>query len=351
MSRIKTFFWRIWQWLKDHWKLVLGLIVVFLIGAFFFYRRTQAAKDEVQTFVTPTRQTLNKTVEVSGVIDAKERATLRFASGGRLTYLNAKEGDVVKRNQVLARIDARELQKRLQQDLNMYFNERMDFEQSQDTRENKAITITDERNAQKDQKTLENSVLDVEIRDIAIRNTVLSAPFDGQLVSVPATAPNVFLSPTEGFELINPASLYFKAAVDETDISSISRGLPAEIHLDAYPDEGLTASVSAIAYRSAQSSTGTVFVVDVPMPQATGSAMTKYRLGMNGDVSIITASRPDVLSIPLDTTRERDGKTFVTVKTGEKTTEEREITVGLQTDEWVEVTGGLSETDQILVPS
>jgi RND family efflux transporter MFP subunit len=351
MPWLKNFFTRIWRWLREHWKLVSVVLVVLLIGAFIFYRRSRAAEAEIQTFVTPTRQTLNKTVEVSGVVDAKEKATLRFAAGGRLTYLNAKEGDVVKRNQTLARIDARELQKRLQQDLNLYFNERMDFEQAQDTRENQAITTTDERVAQKDQKTLENSVLDVEIRDIAIRNTTLSAPFDGQLVAVPATAPNVFLGATEGFELISPASLYFKAAVDEVDISSITKGQLADIHLDAYPEETLTASVSAIAYRSAQGPSGTVFLVDLPMPQATGSAMSKYRLGMNGDVAIITATRPDVLSIPLDTTREREGKTFVTVKTGEKTTEEREITVGLQTDEWVEVTGGLTETDQILVPS
>jgi hypothetical protein len=71
---------------------------------------------------------------------------------------------------------------------------------------------------------------------------------------------------------------------------------------------------------------------------------------MNGDVAIKLAEKQNALVIPLIATRERDGKVFVDVRTGPTTYEEREITVGLETEEKIEVLNGLSESDEILLP-
>jgi hypothetical protein len=94
----------------------------------------------------------------------------------------------------------------------------------------------------------------------------------------------------------------------------------------------------------------------MPINAATNSAqiLEKYRLGMNGDAKIQLAKKSDILKIPLNTTIERDGKVFVKVKTGEKNgrpqTAEKEIQVGIQTEEEVEVVSGLSEQDQVVLP-
>ncbi|HPS40940.1 MAG TPA: efflux transporter periplasmic adaptor subunit, partial [Candidatus Woesebacteria bacterium] len=58
-----------------------------------------------------------------------------------------------------------------------------------------------------------------------------------------------------------------------------------------------------------------------------------------------------VLTIPLDAISERDNKTFVKVKAdNDEQQVEREIKVGLESDDKVEVLEGLSESDQVVLP-
>jgi RND family efflux transporter MFP subunit len=350
MKLLFSVFKKIQHFIRKRWKLLILLLVI--VGGIFLWRQRQQASHKVELkFTSPQRTKLVKTLEVAGIIDAKEKATLRFASGGKVTYIGAQEGDLVKRWQTLARIDTRDLQKRLQQDLNLYFNERMDFEQGKDDRQDIAPTDALGRTAQKEQKDLENTVLSVEIRDIAIRNSVLSSPIEGILVSTPTTVAGVNLAATDAFEVINPRTLVFRATVDQADVSSIKKGQKVTLTLDAYPDKTIETEVSYIAYKSTQSSNGTVFIVEMLIPNDYQYAeLEHYRLGMNGDADIVLDEREHALAIPLDATTQRDNKTFVQVKTGPNTAVEKEIKVGLETEDQVEVIEGLSESDQVVIP-
>jgi macrolide-specific efflux system membrane fusion protein len=344
---MKTFISTLIKLLRRRWKLVTILAVVLLGVGFFLYRRSQPASETLQT-TTPQIQDITKTLEITGVVDAKEKANMRFAAGGKVVYLGAKEGDVVSRGQTLATIDRRELQKTLQQNLNTYMQERNSWENTLDDIEDRVIDTEETRAVQNEQLTLNNRVLDVEINDVAIQNTVLSAPFAGILVSSPTAVTGVNLMATDVFELVNPETLVFKGAVDEADIGQVQVGQPVEIRLEAYPDEPIQATVATIGYKSQQTTTGTVFMVEMPLIGS--NLLSKYRLGMSGDVDITLDTRSAVMTIPLDATRDRDGKTYVDVLVGENQKEEREIQVGLKTEELVEVTGGLSVTDQVVLP-
>lgn len=344
---MKQFLRKPFNFLKRRWKLMLILLVIVLGVGFFLYSRNKSQQPDYE-FVQPTVKDLTKTVEVSGLIDAKEKASMRFALGGKVTYLGAKEGDFVKKFQTIATIDQAQLQKELQADLNNYMKERLDWDQTLDDTKDRALPKDEQRTVQKDQLDLNNQVLNVEIQDIAIRNTRLTAPFAGVLVSSPTTVTGINLLASDVFELVNPQTLVFKAAVDETDIAQVNVGDETSISLDAYPDEPITGNVSIIGLRSQQSSTGTVFLVEVPLNIT--SPFPKYRLGMNGDLSITVDTRQQVLSIPLDAIRERDGKTYVDVKISEKEVAEREITTGLETDDEIEVLSGLTQDDWVVLP-
>jgi len=348
MTKFKTIINKAITWIKEHWKL-LGIITLVVLGiSFFLYRRSQAAQP-VLTFTKPEVKDIAKTLEISGVVDAKEKANLRFAAGGKIVYLGAKTGDSIKKNQTIATIDRAQLQKQLQQDLNAYTRERLDWETTQDGSDYPVEPLVERREIDKEQTQLNDTVLTVEIRDIAIRNTVLSAPFAGILVTSPTNVVGVNVLASEAFEVVNPDSLVFLAAVDESDLSLVKLGLPTELTLDAYPNEPIQGNVNFIAYKSQQSGSGTtVFVVEIPL---TGSdLLSRYRLGMNGDAQITLDTRTNVLTIPLDATRDRDGKTFVDVRTGENTAEEREIQTGLMTDNDVEVMRGLTTNDEVVLP-
>lgn len=346
MKLVKSLFKKLkYLWKTKRWWLIGGLIVLLVIGRG-FYKRAQSQK--TLTFVSPTRENLVKTLDVSGVVDAKEKASMHFLAGGKIVYLGAHEGDAVKKWQTIATIDRASLSKTQEKDLNLYSKERLDWDQQLADINNRTIDQTELRTVQKNQLDLNNSVIDVQLAAIAVSNTVMSSPVKGILVSSPTNVPGVMLGPTDSFLIVNPDTLIFRALVDESDIASVQKNQTATIQLDAYPNETIDSAVDYIAYQSSLGTSGTVFAVQFPISAVTD--LEKYRLGMNGDVHIKLEEKDGILTIPLIATRERDGKTYVDVKTGPKTTAEREITIGLTTDEKVEVVSGLTESDQVVLP-
>lgn len=332
--------------IKKRWKLSLGLAVILILIAVFTIR-SKAANTVTLTFEHPVIQTITKTLEVSGHVDAKEKVRLRFIAGGKLTYIGAKEGDTVKKWQTIATIDKATLEKQLQQDLNDYMKERWDWEDIQDENKDKVLTTAQQKSEDKDQWDLNNTVLDVEIRDIAIKNSALYAPFNGVLTAAPTSVAGMQVLASDYFEVVNPDTLVFRAAVDESDISNVRLEQLATLILDAYEDTEISTQVSYISYTSTETDGGTAFVVEFPLSQSDSQLL---RIGMNGDINILLEEKPDVLTIPLIALIEREDKAYVMVKTGENQAEEREITIGLETDELVEVTSGLSQSDEIVIP-
>ncbi len=348
MKKIKNLSQKAWQFMQKRWKLLIFVLIIILGLGLWRYRSLQAAENE-QTFEKVQVRDLEKKLEVSGVVDAKEKANMRFAAGGKITYLGAQEGDRVKKWQTIATIDRATLKKQLEQDLNNYLKERWDFERLQDDYDYHVEPLETRRTLDQEQWNLENQVLNVEIRDIAINNTVLSAPFNGVLVGSPVDTTGVTLLATDVFELVNPDTLVFKAAVDEADIALVNKGQEGKIYLDAYPDQAIKANIDYIAYKSQQSSTGTVFTVELPL---TGDDLLgKYRLGMNGEVEILVEKKENVLTVPFIATRFRDGQYYVEVKNSEGQAVERQIEIGLETEDYVEVFSGLNSDDEILIPS
>ncbi|MCB9813422.1 MAG: HlyD family efflux transporter periplasmic adaptor subunit [Pseudomonadales bacterium] len=333
--------------LKQKWKLLLGFLI--LIGiVFFFLIRSKASNQEILTFSNPVIKSITKTLEISGHVDAKEKARLRFIAGGKLVYLGAKEGDVVKKWQTIASIDQATLNKVLQKDLNLYMKERWDWEQGIDDNKDTYIDPTEQRVIDKNQWDLDNTVIDVEIQDISIKNASIYAPFAGILTVAPTAVTGVQLTGSDYFEIINPDSLIFRAAIDESDISFIKLAQNAELTLDSFPDEIINTQVTYISFVSTETSGGTAFIVEFPLANASNS--NNLRIGMNGDIKILLETKDDVLTIPTIALTQRDDKAYVNVKIGENSSEEREVTTGLETDEEIEIIDGLSQSDQIVIP-
>ncbi len=343
---MKDFFIKLKHWLKKNYKKIIVFILILILLIFWWQKKE--TNQEVWETIYPQEEDLLTSLTVSGKIDATSRVRLFFSAGGKLTYLGAKEGDVVKKWQRIATIDQAALNKQMQQNLNLYMKERYQFEDVKDDNKDKILDTKETRAFAQKQFDLDNSVLNVELQQIAINNTALNAPFAGIMTVVPKTVAGVAISPTEFFEITDPNTLVFRATVDEVDISQLRKGLEATIVLDAYEDEEIKTQISFISYVSAESTTGTVFLVEFPF---NSNDLNKYRLGMNGDVTIKLAEKKSVLTLPLEAIIERDDKKFVYLKnqeTGEKV--EQEITTGLENDEKVEVTSGLNPNQEIILP-
>jgi len=335
------------RFITKRWKLLLILAIILGIGGYILYLRNNKAK-EVINFVSPIRQDISETLEVSGTVAALETVRLRFLAGGKVVYIGAQEGDAIKKWQTIATIDQASLQKSLEKDLNLYMQERWNWEDTQDDIRYRTIETPEQRRIDIEQWDLTNKVIDVEIRDIAIKNTNLASPFAGILTHSPTTVAGVQLTASDYFEIVNPNALVFVGRVDEADVSKVSQGQEATIILDAFENKELSSQVSYVAFSSSETSSGTTFEVRLPLAYLLDSQ--QLRIGLNGDAKIVLNQKADALTIPLVSTRERDGKVYVELKTGEDIFEEREITLGLQTDEIVEVLSGLNESEEIVLP-
>lgn len=319
----------------------MALIIIGAVGAFKLFGPKQETKT---TSYTVKRGNLEETLSLSGEINAYEKTTLRFQTSGYLAWVGVKEGDTVKKYQGVASLDQAELQKNLRKYLNTYMSERWDFESTKDSSGDTSIMTTAVRRAfEKAQFDLNNAVLDVELKDIAVRYANLWTPIDGIVTKVAAPNAGVNVTPTQSeIEVVNPATIYFSATADQTEVSKLTASHSAEITLDAFTDEKLTGTISTISYTPKAGETGTVYEVKINLPRE-ASAKWGFRLGMTGDVDFVIKELPNVLFVPIKFLKTEGSKKYVLKQNKEKVY----VTVGEEMDGDVEIKDGLKENDTI----
>lgn len=333
------------KWLKSH-KLIS--VVILALAGFLLYRSFGAKQDTYTEYIV-SKSDIQETFELSGKVVAGSSATLRFSAGGLITYLGAKEGDTVKKWQTLASVDTRQLQKTLDQKLNLYAIQRGTFDQTIDDSDNSVpdgdLARTLNRLLAKNQYQLDNTVKDVEYLDLSLKLSRLSSPITGVLVHSPIEVSNVQVSPTDSWIVIDPDSLYFSADLDETDLKRVSVGQKVNITLDAYPDKSISSTIKSISYSPKETSAGTTYEVKLDLP---ASEVRDLRLGLNGTAAIIIAEKSSVLTLPSSALSGTGSETKVLVKSGSKYSE-KVVDTGIENDGVVEIVSGLGESDHVYV--
>ncbi len=326
----------------SHKKFVVLLI---LIAAFAIYRSQSGTKLEGVSNTTVKQGTIKETLTLSGTIDADERTVLSFQTSGMLTSVAVKEGDFVKKGQFIASLDQRDLKKRLQKQLNTYAISRSTFDQTKADYKDVALNDAISRTLDQSQYTLNNSVIDVELTDIAVKYANLYSPIDGIVTSISSPIPGVNVTPlTAQFEIVNPESIYFASTADQSEVTQLAVGKSGKITLDSFSDNSINSSIGAISFVPKAGETSTVYAIKLPL---TENANQKYRQGMTGDVIFTMREQKNALTIPSYYLKEdTDGKKYVDIVTNGKR-DKRFVKIGIEGDETIEITSGLSKGDKI----
>lgn len=319
-----------------------ALIAVAIFGFWYFFGRgPKVSYDEF----TVSRQNVSDTLELSGKVAAGSSATLRFSAGGLVTYLGAQEGDIVKKWQTLAALDPRQLQNTLQEKLNLYAIQRGTFDQTIDDNNNSVpsgdLGNTLKRLLEKNQYQLDNTVKDVEYQNLSLQLSRLTSPITGILIQSPIKVANVQVLATDTWVVVDPASLYLSADLDETDLHRVSVGQKVIVTLDAFPDHSVTSTVASIAFSPKETTTGTTYEVKIGLNP---NNFPGLRLGLNGTAAIILTEKNQALTLPSSAVGSNNGKSFVYVLSGQKYVE-KPIKTGIENGGLVEILDGLSEGD------
>ncbi len=336
--------------------IIIIILLSVLAGAGWYIWNQQvksiAAKDLPEGSTYTVKQTkLTETLTISGDIDAEDRVSLFFPTGGRLAWVGVKEGDYVKQYQGIASLDQRDVQKRLEQTLNTYMTTRWDFEQTK--QDNKEAQYKDgdlgdrmKRLIDKAQFGLNNSVLTVELQAIAKELAYLYTPIDGIVTKVGGAHAGMSVLATATYEIVNPETVYFSATADQTDIPQLSVGQTATLILDAYEDEKLTGVVQSIGFTPKVGDTGTTYEVKIAF--ASSNDLLKYRLGMTGDAEFITKEKVGIFAVPLNFVKtEAKEKVVYILKDGKE--QRTVVTLGEEGDDSVEIKRGVKEGDVLII--
>lgn len=353
---MKTVFNQVTLWLKNHKLLILIAVIVFLTLTFgvkprlVAYLKGPAEKYET-TKVKEGR--IAATVAASGEVQAENQVILKFQTSGRLAWVGVKKGDRVEKWQALASLDKRELEKKLKKELNDYLDERWDFSKDREdylvsTDDLDRYTLSNDirRILEKAQFNLENTVIDVEIADLALKYATLITPIEGIVTEIDTAVAGVNITPaTATFTVADPSTMKFVANIDEADIANIAVDQKVLLTLDAYLDSEFEGKIAKIAFAAITTrGGGTAFPVEILLPE---NSNNRFKIGMNGDAEIILDSKDNVLTVPVEAVKYRNGNTYVQI-IEDKQVKEVDVGVGLENDNLIEITSGLTKGQTVI---
>jgi HlyD family secretion protein len=334
-------------------KIIIGTLIVVLaaalIGANLYFKRETGVDVSVEKVV---KRDLESIVSASGKIRAMTTVNISANTMGRVTKLAVEEGDRVKKGQFLIEIDPRSQRTQVERNEAGLTAQRVGIEQAKTALESAKSSLKLAQDTYKRQQDLwkdqlttrealdraENDVRlrerDVETRqaEISMQTTRLrqnaadleNAKYNLGQVSIDSpidgivTRRNIELGEmamigtmnNAGTVLLTVADLSVIEAeleVDETDIPNVKVGQLAKVTIDAIPDKTFVAKVtevgnSPIQTSAAASSQAINFKVVVTIQDE----ILEVRPGFTCTADITTATRKDVVSLPIQATTVRE---------------------------------------------
>lgn len=180
---------------------------------------------------------------------------------------------------------------------------------------------------------------------LALDKTRLHAPYDGTIAQAPGRA-GATVTPADVILKLHGANVYeIEADVPETDVAKLKTGEAAVITLDAYGD-GMPFAGTLTSIDTAQ--TVIQDVVYYKTRFRLESPEREIRTGMTANISIVTAERPDALTVPQRAIRQNGEKAVRVLVNGQET--KTPVTTGLYGDDGkVEILSGLSGGEQVIL--
>ena len=398
--------------------LVLGSIVGFNVV------RENRKRVEVQTQKV-ARRDLVSLVTASGEVKPKRYVNVGANVSGRIVELAVKEGDKVRKNQVLARIEAERFEAGARQSEAAMLSSRADLDRALadldvsklDLERTKRMfadkLVSEQANDQAEAEVkMKAAAVESARRRVAqlqaqldstqddLKKTTVTSPMDGVVTSLPKEEGEVVIgaqsfNPTVILTVADLSVMECEILVDETDIRNLALGQSAEVRVDALEGVRVKGEVTEIGSSAIPRGTGTGAAQPAQTGGNTGNQAKDFKVtitlvdppatlrpGLNATADITTATRQNVLAVPIQGVVVReldkegkvvdpdavpspssDGNTVLTV--GREKGEEKEgvfavvkdkaafrpVKTGIMGDTDVEVLEGLAEGEEIVTGS
>ena len=309
--------------------------------------RSQARPVDVQT-VKPTRRDVAYSIALPANVSPLYQTTLYAKVSGYLKWIGPDKGDTVKKNQVLAIIDAPEVEEQYQQAIADYKIKKITYDRLSNVLKETPDVIA-KQDVDVSEAALEGAKHLMEQR-VALRDyTKVRAPYDGTITARfadPGALIQVATSSSSGaiplFTIMNLETVRVYANVPQEDSPWAKVGIPAVLTVKELPDHQFTGTITRTTQALDPSTRSLLIEVDLPNLGQT------LQPGTFGELTLQLRNSPAALVIPSGAVITQNSSTFVFIDDGGAAAQ-RNIRTGLNDGRWVEVIDGLSGTEDVVV--
>lgn len=280
-------------------------------------------------------------VVASGAIEAIDKADVAFMVSGRVLTIDVEDGALVRKGQLLARIDPSDYEKGV-----VIAEAQLAEVQARHARlsrlhETGSLTDTD---FEKIDAALKEATAAAELARRQLGYAELHAPFDGWVVKRGVAAGTVVGQGMPVFTVLSPGPVWANLGVSETGIAAVKPGLPVSVRGPALGTESHEGKVDAILPDAHPLTRA--FTVKVRLDNRDGA----LRHGNVVVGRILTGENRRALSVPPQVVQKNpDGSLFVWLIDPTRQVAMRQIIeVGALRGTEVEIVAGLKEGDRII---
>jgi RND family efflux transporter MFP subunit len=274
--------------------------------------------------------------EVVGTVRAKLRAAIEAKVSGRVEALLVAPGQTVKAGELIAQLDAREIQAKLDQALAMREQATKDLARARDLLDKKITTQAEFDSVQARERVAVGSVKETETM---LGYTKLVAPFNGIVTRKLADVGDLATPGKPIIEMEDPSALRFEADVPEALIGNLKLGVKLPVRVGAVPTpiEGVVVELAPVADAASRT-----FLVKLDLPPTEAA-----RSGQFGRVWVATGES-QTIRVPAGAivARGQMETVFVAAKDHAQL---RIVRTGKRTDGEVELLSGINPGESIII--
>lgn len=354
--------------MKINGKVKLAIAALVLAGCAFggyrYYEGQQAAQQAAAVETTKVvRMDMKSTVSATGTIQPVDSVEVSSKITARLKSVLVKENDKVTAGQTVATLDAKDYEAKRDQAQYKVTNTQAEYERISYLY---SIGADTQKQLEDAQMNYDTAVSELAQAESDASETSILAPMDGTVVGEPKTVGTMAVAtsdnPTVIMRIADLSSKQIKAKVDETDIGNIKVGQQATFTVDTYTDKTFTARVTKISQTDTSNSWDTSSSSSSSGSSSSSSASVIYYYvtldvddpdsqllpAMTARVEINTADKPDTLAVPISTLKTDANGSYVIVRNADGSQENRYVTTGIYSDEYVEILSGLEEGEDVV---
>lgn len=278
---------------------------------------------------------LQVSVREVGVVDPEIKVDVKSAVSGRVMNLRVREGDLVKKGDVLAQVEpdvnqaqslsdvkaavsqadlrVRDAERELTAQKALFDSGLIGSQSLRNTQTIRDLAADALANAKSRYQIVEDHGIPIS-GNSSTQQARVTSPMSGVVITkgveLGETVTSGVSSFNEGtvmFTVADLKSLIIRVNLNEVDIAKVRVGQPVRVTLDAYPQKIFDGKVRFVAPAAKLVDKIKVFAVEVALDQLTDA----FRTGMSANVEILGERRDHALSIPLEALQRREGKTVV----------------------------------------